>query len=171
MHVGGGGGFHVRSVESHDCIDQLSVSGRCIQGRGNPDTFIICNLFFKPHVCVCGGGQLLCFLCVEEVAEQSCDRGWRRWRSRLTERRRSNKQHNTSINPVCISQSMMGSVVPALKRGNSRHSAERPEQWSPNYGPRAGSSPPPHLDRPPEQYQTRSDSLFFSPGPLPLRLQ
>uniref|UniRef100_A0A3B3YSD9 Acetyl-coenzyme A synthetase N-terminal domain-containing protein n=1 Tax=Poecilia mexicana TaxID=48701 RepID=A0A3B3YSD9_9TELE len=31
---------------------------------------------------------------------------------------------------------------------------------SPNYGPRAGSGPPPHLVRPPEQYQ-RAFSVFF----------
>jgi len=35
------------------------------------------------------------------------------------------------------------------------------EQWSPNYGPRAGSGPLPHLDRPPEQYQRHVPIYYF----------
>jgi len=35
------------------------------------------------------------------------------------------------------------------------------KQWSPNYGPRAGFGPPPHLDRPPKQYQRRVPIYYF----------
>jgi len=59
-----------------------------------------------------------------------------------------------------------------LYRVDPSQSVDAQDQWSPNYGPRAGFSPPPHLDRPPEQYQRRVPIYyFFSPDPLPLRLQ
>jgi len=62
---------------------------------------------------------------------------------------------NLKITPEFFKQLIFKYIPPP--KSNIHHY----EQWSPNYGPRAGSGLPPHLVRPPEQYQRRVPIYYF----------